>query len=115
MFKVRFKKAALYGKLVEILYGTVVAKSDTSEYRTFGSERFAIVSKALLANPFTYQARARITDMDEREQALEGGQYVLAAMVSDLEKSLTVASDCRPLDGNLYFVHLTDVMEAMGG
>ena len=112
------------------LHASLVADSDTTEYRKHGSDRFTMAANALLSPPdgslpHAYQGKvAPINDSlnGRRVSAPLIGQehmYVLATMVSKLEQKLTISPMSRPLDGQmrlLYFGPMSRerVMSIMG-
>jgi diacylglycerol kinase family enzyme len=117
--------ATLYGAVVASygLHATLVADSDTTEYRKYGDKRFGLVAKDLLfpedrSKPHAYKA----------ELLLKGGKlvkrkehgYVLASLVSNLEKNFAISPASQPLDGRLRVVHFgalngEETMEVMKG
>lgn len=95
------------------LHATLVADSDTVAYRKFGVERFKMAANEALypnggAEPHRYWGRVSIRrsgcqaweQVDRDEHA-----YVLATLVSSLEKGFTISPSSRPLDGMLRLVH----------
>ena len=122
----------LYGAVVCSwgLHASLVADSDTTEYRRYGSERFAMVAKELLAPtdgspPHEYQGKITLAKKSENGSmhqeilSSEKHEYALATMVSNLEEKLTISPFSKPLDGQLrlvYFAPLPSekVMEIMG-
>lgn len=106
------------------LHASLVADSDTTEYRKHGVERFQMAAKAALypsdgSPPHKYRGRVSVLhdsgwhELDEKEHA-----YVLATFVSNLEKNFTISPASRPLDGKLRLVHFgpmsgDEVMEVM--
>ncbi|KAJ9649581.1 hypothetical protein H2199_000359 [Coniosporium tulheliwenetii] len=123
-----------------VLYGAVVcswgfhaglvADSDTAEYRKYGAERFQMAAKAALfpedgSPPHRYRAKVSVlrkgADGEEKWEVLEKEEhmYVLATLVSSLEKGFTISPDSKPLDGRLRLVHFgpmggEEVMRIMG-
>jgi diacylglycerol kinase family enzyme len=110
---------ALYGAIVASygLHATLVADSDTTEWRKHGDKRFGMVAKELLAPsdggpPHAYKARIFLkkqgngTDgvLDKEIEREEHG-YVLMTLVSNLEKTFTISPSSEPLDGKLRIVH----------
>jgi diacylglycerol kinase family enzyme len=103
------------------MHASLVADSDTVEYRKFGIKRFEMAAKEALypadgSLPHPYKAKVSIlkgetwTSLEEEEH-----MYVLASMVSNLEKTFTISPATKPLDGSLHLVHFgpTDGDEAM--
>jgi diacylglycerol kinase family enzyme len=98
----------LYGAVVVSygLHSTLVADSDTTEYRKHGDRRFGLVANDLLfpkdgSSPHAYYASI---SLDEKpiEEKFHG--YVLASLVSNLEKTFTISPNSEPLDGKLRVV-----------
>lgn len=108
------------------LHATLVADSDTTEYRKFGAERFKMAGEEALfpsdgSSPHAYKGTVSILrpgrDDWEPVQGKEHG-YVLATLVSNLEASFTISPSSQPLDGKLRLVrfgHVSgeDAMEIM--
>lgn len=120
---------AAYGAVVCSwgLHATLVADSDTAEYRKFGVERFKMAAKEALhpsdgSLPHAYKGKVAIRQ--RREQAWHvlprnGHGYVLATLVSQLEAGFTISPASRCLDGSLRLVHFgqlsgQDAMDIMG-
>jgi diacylglycerol kinase family enzyme len=117
----------LYGAVVASygFHAALVADSDTAEYRRHGDKRFGLVAKDLLfpedgAMPHAYMAEitlfnSRAKGKNNRMDGMEEGlrevverkehAYVLATLVSNLEKAFTISPSSRPLDGQLRVVH----------
>jgi diacylglycerol kinase family enzyme len=115
----------LYGAVVASygLHATLVADSDTTEYRKHSDKRFGLVAKDLLfpedgSRPHAYKAKVLLKggrSVDGKEHG-----YVLASLVSNLEKAFTISPASRPLDGRLRVVHFgaldgEGTMEVMKG
>lgn len=112
------------------LHASLVADSDTTDLRKYGSQRFQIAAKDLLAPsdgsaPHQYRGKITLYKRDdqgkETQQVLDrhGHMYILATMVSNLEEKLTVSPRSKPLDGQLRLLHFgpipsTEVMRIMG-
>lgn len=122
----------LYGAVVCSwgMHASLVADSNTPEYRKFGVERFKMAAKEAMfpadgSSPHPYRARVSFrragttegegwTKIEREEHA-----YVLATLVSNLEKTFTVSPASKPLDGHLRLVHFgpmpgDEVMRLMG-
>ncbi|KAI1814590.1 ATP-NAD kinase-like domain-containing protein [Poronia punctata] len=112
------------------LYGVVVAsygfhsqlvwESDTPAYRKHGAKRFQMVAGELLKESHEYRAKveivsaARSTSTGEMQVRVvgreeEGHAYVLATLVSNLEKTFCISPRSEPLDGQLRLVHFGPV------
>lgn len=109
-------------KPVDHLYGAIVAsygfhsqlvwESDTPEYRKHGEKRFGMVAQELLKESHAYDAAVE-TRAGGRSQPLRTENtkfnYILATLVSNLEKTFTISPGSKPLDGQLRLVHFGDV------
>ena len=122
----------MYGAVVcsWALHASLVADSDTAEYRKFGSQRFQMAAKELLAPsdgsaPHVYKGQITLYKFDEKgneiRQTLNAREhgYILATLVSNLEEKLIVSPHSKPLDGQLRLVHFgaipsEDVMKVLG-
>jgi len=98
------------------LHASLVADSDTTDYRKYGSERFQMAAKELLypsdgSKPHSYRGRVTLFRMNEggREypEYLDRSEhmYILATLVSNLEEKFMVSPRSKPLDGQLRLVH----------
>ncbi|OJD14392.1 hypothetical protein AJ78_05267 [Emergomyces pasteurianus Ep9510] len=130
------EEGELYGAVVLSwgMHASLVADSDTPEYRQFGRERFQMAAKELLfptdgSAAHIYKGRVSVTT--ETSDAVSGGEmlrtrvlertehmYILVTLCSMLEKGFTISPASRPLDGRLWFVHFGQlssevVMEVM--
>lgn len=125
---------ALYGAIVASygLHATLVADSDTSEWRKHGDKRFGLVAKELLSPadggpPHAYKATVTLKKKSSgsngavEDQVLGRDEhgYVLLTMVSNLEKTFTISPASKPLEGQMRVVHFgpesgEEVMRIMG-
>ncbi|KAI0172278.1 ATP-NAD kinase-like domain-containing protein [Hypoxylon sp. FL1284] len=107
--------AQLHGAIVASygLHSQLVWESDTPEYRRHGDKRFVMVAQELLKESHAYEADVEIASPAPgapREKIARGRHaYVLAALVSNLERSFTISPASRPLDGRLRLVHFGPV------
>jgi len=99
------------------LHASLVADSDSVEYRKFGVERFQRAAKENLfpadgSEPHAYKARVSLKRsggaVDEGWVDVGKGKYsyVLATLVSNFESSFVISPDSKPLDGRLRVVHI---------
>ncbi|KAK8052133.1 hypothetical protein PG993_003518 [Apiospora rasikravindrae] len=119
--------------LVTHLYGAIVAsygfhaqlvwESDTPEYRKHGAKRFGMVAAELLQESHAYRARVERSrpllprsaeGRQEKQEEIEPidrprHAYVLATLVSNLERTFAISPASRPLDGALRLVHFGPV------
>ena len=115
----------VYGAVVcsWALHASLVADSDTTEYRKHGTSRFQMAAKELLtpsdgSEPHVYKGKITLikTGPDGREvhHTLERQEhmYILATLVSNLEEKLTISPGSEPLDGQLRLVHFGTVPSA---
>jgi len=111
--------------VVDHLYGAIVAsygfhaqlvwESDTPEYRRHGDKRFGMVAQELLKTSHAYRADVELLPAAAGDEPVASAParllprahfgYVLASMVSNLEKNFTISPASRPLDGQLRLVH----------
>ena len=98
------------------LHASLVADSDTAEYRKYGAQRFQMAAQELLkpsdgSEPHVYRARIGLMKKDAKGQELrtyldrEEHMYILATLVSNLEKHFNISPHSKPLDGQLRFLH----------
>lgn len=87
-------------------HSQLVWESDTPAYRRHGDRRFGMVARELLGEGHAYSATVE-TSGSELGTARFG--YILATMVSNLEKTFTISPHSEPLDGQLRLVHFGDV------
>lgn len=117
----------LHGAVVAswAMHASLVADSDTAEYRRFGIDRFKMAAKEALypadgSPPHPYRASIAVlhgsdwTPLPEEEH-----MYVLATMVSNLEQPFCISPKSQPLDGSLWLVHFgptsgDEAMRVMG-
>ncbi|KAI0012946.1 ATP-NAD kinase-like domain-containing protein [Xylariaceae sp. FL0662B] len=110
---------------VSYLYGAIVAsygfhsqlvwESDTPEYRKYGAKRFGMIAEQLLKESHAYKAVVELVGKDDsRTQKLDRNRhaYILATMVSNLEKTFAISPASRPFDGKLRLVHFGAVSGA---
>ncbi|TKX19148.1 diacylglycerol kinase-like protein 2 [Elsinoe australis] len=96
------------------LHASLVADSDTAHYRQFGAERFQMVAKELLSpadgsEHHAYKGKLQVKDPYTSQWEESGGSehsYVLATMVSNLEKTFTISPDSKTLDGMMRLIKL---------
>ena len=97
------------------LHATLVADSDTAEYRKFGRERFSMAANELLvpsdgSPPHQWQGKITIyrrSPSGELQSEILGRQthmYILATLVSHLEASLNISPKSDSLDGQFRLV-----------
>lgn len=112
----------VYGAVVGSwgFHATLVADSDTAEYRKFGAERFKMAAKEALypadgSAPHAYRGKVSILQRSASGKCewrlieRETHAYILATPVRQLEKGFTISPASRPLDGKLWLVHFGDV------
>jgi len=123
---------AVYGAVVcsWALHASLVADSDTTELRKYGSHRFQMAAKELLmpsdgSTPHAYKGKITLIKRNEQgeelQQILDSQEhmYILATMVSNLEEKLTISPHSKPLDGQIRLLHFgpissADVMRILG-
>ena len=106
------------------LHATLVADSDTTEYRKFGAERFKMAGKEALypsdgSLPHAYKGQVSIlkagaADWETLDRKEHG--YVLATLTSHLEAGFRISPSSKPLDEKLRLVDFGRLSgdEAMG-
>jgi diacylglycerol kinase family enzyme len=102
------------------MHASLVGDSDTTEYRKHGVERFKMAAKEALypadgSPPHPYKGKVSILKENPDAVIQEGAQwttlpeeehmYVLATMVSHLEKPFCISPKSKPLDGSMHLVH----------
>ncbi|KAK4109592.1 hypothetical protein N656DRAFT_839032 [Canariomyces notabilis] len=104
-------------------HASIVWESDTPAYRVHGDKRFGMAAAELLKIAHAYDAQVKvrvpgegggnsfaplrsITSSDDDDGRFS---YILATMVSNLEKTFTISPGSRPLDGRLRLVHFGHV------
>ncbi|EME41626.1 hypothetical protein DOTSEDRAFT_55399 [Dothistroma septosporum NZE10] len=95
------------------LHAGLVADSDTVRYRKYGAERFQMAAKEALfpsdgSPPHIYQGNVSVQRPGQNGwQTIREGEhaYVLATLVSQLEKGFTISPATKPLDAKLRLVH----------
>jgi diacylglycerol kinase family enzyme len=117
---------AMWGVVVASwgLHASLVADSDTAHYRQFGAQRFQMVAKELLFPEdggvhHAYAGTVSVADhVGGPYQELERKEhsYVLATLVSNLEKTFCISPDSKALDGRLRLVEIPAMLgdELMG-
>ncbi|MCJ1290252.1 hypothetical protein MMC34_001788 [Xylographa carneopallida] len=111
-------RGIVYGAVVcsWALHASLVADSDTTEYRKFGPQRFQMAAKELLdpsdgSKPHIYSGRVTLFKKNgngqEYTEHLDRTKhmYLLATLVSNLEEQLSISPRSKPLDGQLRLVH----------
>ncbi|KAK1038342.1 hypothetical protein LTR33_016125 [Friedmanniomyces endolithicus] len=99
------------------LHAGLVADSDTSEYRKHGAERFKMAAEEALfpkdgSPAHAYKGKVSVLRPGGRDWERvnrETHAYVLATLVSKLEKGFTISPASKPLDGKLRLVHFGDI------
>lgn len=85
-------------------HSQLVWESDTPAYRKHGDQRFGMVAGELLKEPHSYRASVETPEGRIGSEEVPFN-YVLATMVSNLEKTFTISPASQPLDGQLRLVH----------
>ncbi|RDW83979.1 uncharacterized protein DSM5745_04305 [Aspergillus mulundensis] len=108
----------IYGGVVASwgIHAALVADSDTAEYRKFGADRFKMAAQELLfpsdgSEAHKYNGTLTLVRYDgkhcmEHEIVIEHEEhvYVLATLVSNLEKGFKISPLSVPLDGSFRIV-----------
>lgn len=106
--------STLYGAIVAShgFHASVVYESDTPEYRAHGDKRFGMVARQLLGESHSYEANLSVRDPSSGRLERDPHRthaYILACMVSNLERTFTISPANKPLDGKLHLVHFGSV------
>jgi diacylglycerol kinase family enzyme len=117
----------VYGAVVASwgFHASLVADSDTAEYRQHGVERFGMAAKEALwpssgLGPHTYKGKVTLFNGEVTSVVGSGEHlYVLCTLVSNLERLFTISPESTPLKGALRLVRFGPlsaerVMEVMG-
>jgi diacylglycerol kinase family enzyme len=120
----------LYGAIVAShgFHAQLVWESDTPEYRRHGSSRFGMVAAELLRESHPYRADVSFSPpagaadahvktiqpptastTDATSDVPSTFSYILATLVSNLERTFTISPASRPLENDLRLVHFGDV------
>mgnify|MGYP003624082745 CR=1 FL=1 len=93
------------------MHASLVADSDTSEYRKYGIERFKMAAKEALypgdgSLPHAYRGKVSVLRGAKWHALPEDKHlYTLATLVSHLEAPFCISPSSRPLDGSMHLVH----------
>jgi len=98
------------------LHACLVADSDTTEYRKYGTKRFQMASQELLypadgSEPHRYRGQVTLFRINaagrEYPEYLDRMEhmYILATFVSNLEEQFRISPRSKPLDGQLRLLH----------
>lgn len=98
-------------------HSQLVWESDTPAYRKHGARRFGMVAQELLGESHAYRAAVEASPPLSSSSSQDKGpgaaptrfSYILATMVSNLEKTFAISPHSRPLDGQLRLVYFGDV------
>lgn len=97
-------------------HASLVWESDTPAYRKHGDKRFGMAAGELLKLGHGYEVdlEVRVPGAGQDEWTRLGSEedkfgYVLATLVSNLEKTFTISPASKPLDGKLRLVSFGDV------
>ncbi|KUI53745.1 Sphingosine kinase 1 [Cytospora mali] len=88
-------------------HSQLVWESDTPAYRKHGAKRFGMVAQELLKESHAYSATVETSSSSRLDTTRFN--YILATMVSNLEKTFTISPHSKPLDGQLRLVYFGDV------
>ncbi|KAL8996065.1 MAG: hypothetical protein Q9169_004341 [Polycauliona sp. 2 TL-2023] len=105
------------------LHASLVADSDTAEYRKFGAQRFQMVARKLMApddgsGPHVYNGKITLYKTDEKGREFSEEipdsrtLYIVATLVSNLEENLTISPASQPLDGQMRVLRFGDISVA---
>ncbi|EXJ91236.1 hypothetical protein A1O1_04346 [Capronia coronata CBS 617.96] len=104
------EEGIMYGAVVFSwgLHASLVAMSDTAEYRKHGLERFKMAAGQLLSEGHKYRGKVKWRKAGGDWGELPGSEhsYVLATMVSNLEEHFQISPATKPVDGTLRLVSI---------
>ena len=108
----------VYGAVVVSwgMHASLVADSDTAEYRKYGVDRFKMAAKELLwpadgSGTHRYRGKVRLTvkgedgNLETFDVNRSEHMYVLITLVPQLERGFTISPASKSLDGQLRIVH----------
>ena len=102
-------------------HATLLAVSDTAEYRKHGIARFGMAAQEVLRDPHLYKGKVKWRKCGGDWKDLGTGEhsYIMATMVSNLEETFCISPDTRPLDGSLRLIGIgpepaSEIMRIMG-
>lgn len=116
-------ETAMYGAVVFSwgLHASLVAMSDTTEYRKHGLERFRMAAEQLLKDSHRYRGKVKWRKAGGEWTELSGPEhsYILASLVSNLEEKFQISPATKPVDGTLRLVHIgaeagSEIMRLLG-
>ncbi|KEF59690.1 uncharacterized protein A1O9_04536 [Exophiala aquamarina CBS 119918] len=116
-------ESVMYGAVVASwgLHASLVAMSDTAEYRKHGLERFRMAAEELLKNVHVYTGKIKWRNTSDEWEELPGSKhaYILTTLVSNLEEHFQISPDTKPLDGSLRLLHIgpepvQDILRILG-
>lgn len=94
------------------MHASLVADSDTTEFRKFGIDRFKMAAKQALypddgALPHAYAGWVSVLNSSGEWERIAGDThlYTLATLVSNLEAPFCISPASGPLDGSLHLVY----------
>jgi diacylglycerol kinase family enzyme len=94
------------------MHASLVADSDSAEYRKFGIDRFKMAAQEALypsdgSLPHAYRARVSVLGKDGEWKKIESDEhlYTLATAVSNLEAPFCISPASKPLDGSVHLVY----------
>ena len=90
------------------LHASLVAMSDTAEYRKHGLARFKMAAEQLLEEAHRYRGKVkwRAPNEDWTDLAETEHSYILATTVSNLEEHFRISPATKPLDGTLRLISI---------
>lgn len=105
------------------LHASLVADSDTTEYRRYGSQRFQMAAKELMtpddgSAPHVYNGKITLYKSDDKGQEYSedipdtSTSYIVATLVSNFEQNLLISPHSKPLDGQLRVLRFGDISGA---
>ena len=116
-------KSVTYGAVVCSwgLHASLLAVSDTAEYRKHGIARFGMAAEELLKEPHVYRGTVKWRGQGGDWNALDGVEhaYILTTLAPRLEEHFLISPNTKPLDGTFHLVAIkpdsaSEIMRIMG-
>ncbi|KAI1627328.1 ATP-NAD kinase-like domain-containing protein [Exophiala viscosa] len=116
-------ESVMYGAVVFSwgLHASLVAMSDTTEYRQHGIKRFGMAAEQLLKDEHVYKGRIKWRNGGSEQVEIPTNEhsYILAVLVSNLEEHFQISPATEPVDGALRLVYIgsepgSEIMRILG-
>ncbi|KAK4939788.1 hypothetical protein LTR10_019961 [Elasticomyces elasticus] len=116
-------ESVMYGAVVFSwgLHASLVAMSDTTEYRQHGIKRFGMAAEQLMKDEHVYKGKIKWRTGASEHVKLPTNEhsYILAVLVSNLEEHFQISPTTKPVDGALRLVYIgsepgSEIMRILG-